>query len=144
MARTAVRRSVVYTKKTTAYTFSSYDIPRTLYSVPIRYSYCFHNSNMFWLIAGSTLSYCPDLAQRLYTGDSEAHRSVGPVSTENAQGSKLSMFFILLIFFCTTSRIDDRFNLPSIGMTESMPTISTIQKSSVNLIFTRSNLLILW
>ena len=29
-------------------------IPLSLYSVSVDYFYCFHNSNMFWLIAGST------------------------------------------------------------------------------------------
>ena len=38
-------------------------IPLSLYSVSVDYFYCFHNSNMFWLIAGSTLSYCPVLAR---------------------------------------------------------------------------------
>ena len=82
--------------------------------------------------------------QRLYTGLSEAHRIVGPVRMENAQGSKLSIFFMLSIFYCISARMDDRFSLPSMGIIESMPTISTILKSSVNLMFTRSNLLILW
>ena len=38
-------------------------IPLSLYSVSVDYFYCFHNYNMFWLIAGSTLSYCPVLAR---------------------------------------------------------------------------------
>ena len=118
-------------------------IPLSLYSVSAGYLYRFRNSDMFRLIAGSTLSYCPVLAQRSYTGLSEAHRIVGPVRMENAQGSKASMFSILSMCFCIAWRMDDIFHLPSTGRMESMPVISTIQKSSVNLLFTRSNLLIL-
>lgn len=141
--RTTMFLAIHQSVKAASYTSLCDYIPLSLYSMPIRYSYRFHNSNIFWLIAGSTLSYCPGLAQRLYTGLSEAHRIVGPVSTENAQGSKLSIFFMLSIFFCTSARMDDRLNLPSIGIIESMPTISTTLTSSVNLMFTRSNLLIL-
>ena len=136
----AIHQSV----KAAPYTSLCDYIPLSRYSVSVDYFYCFHNSNMFWLIAGSTLSYCPVLAQRLYTGLSEAFRIELPVRMENAQGSKLSIFFILSICFCISARMDDRLNLPSTGKIESIPVISTILKSSVNLMFTRSNLLILW
>ena len=98
----------------------------------------------YWLIAGSTLSYCPVLAQRLYNWLSEAYSIVGPVRIENAQGSKLSIFSMLSIYFCISARMDDRLNLPSTGKIESVPVISTTLTSFVNLMFTRSNLLILW
>ena len=135
----AIHQSV----KAAPYTSLCDYIPLSLYSVSVDYFYCFHNSNMFWLIAGSTLSYCPVMAHRLYNWLSEAHRIELPVRMENAQGSKLSIFFMLSMCFCISARMDDRLSLPSIGMTESIPVISTILKSSVNLMFTRSNLLIL-
>ena len=135
--------AILQSVKAAPYTTLCDYIPLSRYSVSVDYFYCFHNSNMFWLIAGSTLSYCPVMAHRLYNWLSEAHRIVGPVSMVNAKGSKLLIFSMLSIYFCISARIDDILNLPSTGKIESVPYISTTLNSSVNLMFTRSNLLIL-
>lgn len=61
--RTAMNLAIHQSVKAAPYTSLCDYIPLSLYPVSVSYSYCFHNSNMFWLIAGSTLSYCPVLAR---------------------------------------------------------------------------------
>lgn len=62
----AVHQSV----KAASYTSLCDYIPLSLYSVSVSYSYCFHNSNMFWLIAGSTIIVLPgsgsEIVQRTF------------------------------------------------------------------------------
>ena len=60
--RTAMNLAIHQSVKAAPYTSLCDYIPLSLYSVSVDYFYCFHNYNMFWLIAGSTLSYCPILA----------------------------------------------------------------------------------
>ena len=67
----------------------------------------------------------PFLPRRAYSSLSEAFKSETPVRIENAQGSKPFMFSIFFTLSYALVLIDSRLNLPSIGMTESMPTIST-------------------
>ncbi len=65
--RTAMNLAIHQSVKAAPYTSLCDYIPLSLYPVSVSYSYCFHNSNMFWLIAGSTLSYCPVLARDCIT-----------------------------------------------------------------------------
>ena len=47
----AVHQSV----KAAPYTSLCDYIPLSLYSVSVSYSYCFHNSNMFWFVVGGAI-----------------------------------------------------------------------------------------
>lgn len=51
----AIRQSV----KAASYTSLCDYIPLSLYSVSVDYFYCFHNSNMFWLIIDAGHMKCP-------------------------------------------------------------------------------------
>ena len=57
--RAAMNLAIHQSVKAAPYTSLCDYIPLSLYSVPVDYSYCFHNSNMFWLIVGSTIIVLP-------------------------------------------------------------------------------------
>lgn len=57
--RAAMNLAIHQSVKAAPYTSLCDYIPLSLYSVPVSYSYSFHNSNMFWLIAGSTIIVLP-------------------------------------------------------------------------------------
>ena len=57
--RAAMNLTIHQSVKAAPYTSLRDYIPLSLYSVSVDYFYCFHNSNMFWLIAGSTIIVLP-------------------------------------------------------------------------------------
>ena len=68
--RAAMNLALHQSVKAASYTSLCDYIPPSLYSVSVSYSYCFHNSNMFWLIAGSTIIVLPssgsEIVQRTF------------------------------------------------------------------------------
>lgn len=58
--RAAMNLAIHQSVKAAPYTSLCDYIPLSLYSVLVDYFYCFHNSNMFWLIiVGSTIIVLP-------------------------------------------------------------------------------------